>query len=109
MTERMAGKRVERKESDVECEDECADTDAEAAVEEKGSESVVPEKCYEENGKVEEIAMEVLQDEGKRCFATIIPARRFTDGAGGRVEEKRAVVGFAIVIEIGRASCRERG
>jgi len=59
MPERVAGKRVERKESDVECEDERTNTNAEAAIEEKRSEGVVPEKRYEENGQVEEIAMEV--------------------------------------------------
>src|SRR5207244_3028735 len=96
VTERVAGKRVERKERDIESEDECADANAEAAFEEKRTEGVAPEKRYEENGKVEEVAMHVLQDEGKSCFAAIIASSRFTDGAGGGVEEKRAVIGFTV-------------
>src|SRR5260370_32972379 len=42
--------------------------------------------------------MGVLKGVGKSCFGAIIPARRFTNGAGRGIEEKRAVVGFAVVV-----------
>src|SRR5258708_36357360 len=94
----MAGKRVEREKRDVESKDKCADASSKAAVEEKGTERVAPQKHYEESGKVEEVAMDVLKDEGKGSLAAIIPARRFAHSAGGGIEEKRAVVGFAVVV-----------
>ena len=106
VTQRVAGKRVERKEGDVKSEDQCAYAHTKAAVEEKRTEGVVPEKRNKENGKIEEVAMEVLKDEGKSCFAAIIPARGFTHGAGRRIEKKRAIVGFAVVVACGAKAQR---
>src|SRR6266404_1062526 len=94
----MARKCVERKQRDVESEDERADTDAEVAVEEEGVNGVVPKKNDEQNREVKEIAMDILEDERKSGFAAIVTAGRFTDGTGGWVPEECAVVGFAIVI-----------
>src|SRR6266436_8168360 len=102
----MAGKSVERKKNDVESEDEGADADAEGAIEEEGANGVVPEKNDEQNRKVEEIAMDILEDKRKCCFAAIVAARGFADGAGGRVQEKRAVVGFAVVVARGAKAQR---
>ena len=59
---------------------------------------VIPEKAEKQNREVEKIAMQVLQNERKRRLAAILAARRLADRAGGWIEKKRAVVGFAIVI-----------
>jgi len=79
--------------------DECAEADAEFAVEEEGFDGVVPEEAKKNNREIEEVAMNVLQDEGKRSFAAIVFAdRRFADGAGRWVEKEGAIVGFAVVV-----------
>src|SRR5258708_3287411 len=67
-------------------------------IEEERADGVVPKETDEKNREVEEVAMDILKNEGKSRFAAIIPARRFTDGAGGGIEEKRAVVRFAVVV-----------
>src|SRR6266403_2038752 len=94
----MARKCVERKQRDVESEDERADTDAEVAVEEEGVNGVVPKKNDEQNREVKEIAMDILEDERKSGFAAIVAARRFTDRAGGGIEEKGAIERLAVVV-----------
>src|SRR6266403_1323777 len=106
VAKRMAGKRVEREQRDVEGEDERADTDAEVAAEKEGANGVVPEKNDEQNRQVKEIAMDILEDKRKSGLAAIVAARGFADGAGGRVQEKRAVVGFAVVVAGGAKAQR---
>ena len=98
MTQRVAGKGVEGKKNDVDRQDERADADAEMSAEEERPNGVMPKKRNEENRKIKEVAMNVLQDEGKRRLAAIIAVRRFPDRASGGVEEKRAVVGFAVLV-----------
>ncbi len=110
MAKRMAGKSVERKQDNVESEDERADSDAEVAVEEEGTNGVVPEETDKENREVKEIAMNILQDERKSRFATIIAACRFTYRAGWRIEEKGAVKRLAVVVtSAAKASAGENG
>src|SRR2546422_907024 len=45
-----------------------------------------------------QVAKRERPKEAQEKHTSLPPARRFTDGAGGRVEEKRAVVGFAVVV-----------
>src|SRR5580658_1075242 len=98
MPQRVAGKRVEREQDDVRGQDQTAKPDAKVAVEVEGHDSVVPKKQDEHNCEVEKIAVNILQDERKFRFAPIFAIGRFTDGARRRIEKKRAVVSFAVVI-----------
>src|SRR5712664_3338702 len=50
--------------------------------------------------------MNILEDEGKSRFAAIVAARGFADGACGWVQEKRTVVGFAVVVARGAKAQR---
>ena len=45
--------------------------------------------------------MEILENEGKLGFSTVFAAAAFADGTPGRIEEKGAVVRFAIVVASG--------
>jgi hypothetical protein len=99
MPQRVAGEGVSREKDDVHEHDQSAKADAEFATEIEGSEDVIPEKTQENDGEIEKITMNILQDEGKRSFATIVFAdRRLADGAGRWIEKEGAIVGFAIVI-----------
>src|SRR6266478_1469787 len=59
---------------------------------------VVPQERYEEDRKIKKVAMNVLQNKGECRLAAIFAVRRFPDRAGRGIEEKRAVVGLAIVV-----------
>src|SRR5882724_9196837 len=98
MAERMAGKRVERKERNVDRQDQRADTNPKMALEKESADGVVPKKNDEQNREIEKIAMDVLEDERKSGFPAIVATKWFTDGTSGRIEEKRAVVGFAVIV-----------
>ena len=95
----VARKSVGGEEADVDEHDDRTEADAEFAVEYECLYGVVPEKTDKEDGEIEKVTMDVLQDEGKTSFAAIIFAESgLSYGAGGRVEKKGAVVGFAVVI-----------
>src|SRR5882724_11711757 len=99
VTKRVTGKSVGGEENDVDEHDECAEADAEFAAEEEGFGGVVPEEAEKNNREIEEVAMNILQDERERRFAAIVFANGgFANGAGGRIEKKGAVVGFAVVV-----------
>src|SRR5580693_3888885 len=98
VAKRMAGKRVEREQDDVCGQDKCADADAKVAVEVEGDDGVVPEKQDEHDRQVKKIAVNILQDKRKLRFPLILAIGRFTHSACRRIEKKRAVVSFAVVI-----------
>ncbi len=98
MTQRVARKSVERKKSDIDRQNERADADAEMTAEEERPNRVMPKEGDEEDRKIKKVAMDVLQDKGKCRLAAILAVRRFPDRAGRWIEEKRAVVGFAVVV-----------
>jgi len=103
VAEGVAGKSVKREKNDVGKHDERTEADAKFAVEAKGLEGVVPKEAEKKDSEIEEIAMNVLEDEGKSAFTRVIFAEaRFADGTGGRVEKKGPVVSFAVVVA-GRA------
>ena len=56
---------------------ERADADAEVRRPIEGHEGVVPKESEENDREIEEIAMNVLQDEGKRRLAAILRCARF--------------------------------
>src|ERR1700723_238910 len=98
MTQGMARKRIGRQQDNVHQHDHRANADSEFAVEIESEDRVVPEKGDEDHRNVKEVAVHVLQDEGKRRLATIFPATALAYGAGRRVQQKSAVDRFAIVI-----------
>jgi len=98
MPQRMAGKRVERQQNDIRSQDKSAQADAEMPVEVEGLNNVVPEKQNEHDCDVEKITVKVLKDERKLRLTLIFAFRRLTDGARRRIEKKRPVVSFAVVI-----------
>src|SRR5215472_3718124 len=98
MPQRVAGERVKREQCYVQSEDKRANADSELPAEGKRTNGVVPEKAKKKNRQIEKVAMNILQDERKRSFAAILAVGRFADGARGRIEKKRAVVSFAVVI-----------
>ena len=98
MTQRVARKGVKGKKTDVNGKDERANSDAEMSAEEERLNGVMPKEGDEEDRKIKKVAMDVLKDKGKRRLAAILAVRRFPDRAGRGIEEKRAVVGFAVVV-----------
>ena len=68
------------------------------SAEEERLNGVMPKEGDEEDRKIKKVAMDVLKDKGKRRLAAILAVRRFPDRAGRGIEEKRAVVGFAVVV-----------
>ncbi len=98
MTQRVAGKSVERKKSDIDRQNERADADAEMTAEEERPNRVMPKEGDEKDRKIKKVTMDVLQNEGESSFASIVAARRFTNSTSGGIQEECAVVGFAIVV-----------
>src|SRR5579864_3935136 len=101
--ERMAGEQVKRQQHNVDDKYERADTDTEMALlvgthEPECPESVIPKEAQKHDGRVEKIAMEVLQDKWEFCFSTIVPVRTLTHRARRWIHEERAVVSLAIVV-----------
>src|SRR5260370_7409162 len=70
------------------------------AVEEKRADRVVPKESDKDNREIKKVAMDVLQDEGKRSLAAILPVRKFSNRTRRGIEEERAVVGFAAVVAL---------
>src|SRR6267154_885683 len=92
----MTGKRVERKERNVDRQDERADTNSKMALEKESADGVVPKKNDEQNREIEKVAMDVLEDERKRGFPAIIAAGRLaTSDAPGRSAVNRRARGKA--------------
>src|SRR6266851_5875691 len=98
MTQGVAGESVKRKKEDIDRQDERAYADAKMAVEEERANGVVPEKNDEKNRQIKKVAMDILQDEWKSGFASVVVARRFANRASRGIQEECAVVGFAVVI-----------
>ena len=94
----MAGEAVERERRRVGEQHEGADSDPEVPVEDRGVDDVAPEKGQVAERQVEEVAMQVLEDEGERRLTPVAGASHLRDGAGRRVEEEGAVVGLPIVV-----------
>ena len=95
----MTRESVKGEKANVDEHDHDAEADAEFAAEAESFENVIPKKAEEEDGEIEKIAMNVLQDEGKRSFATIVFAEAgFAHSTGGRVEKESAIVSLPVVI-----------
>lgn len=102
VSQRVARERVERKQNDIGEQDQGTDTDPESAVKRERVNSVVPENDQENEGYVEEVTVQVLQNERECGLAAITMRTTLTDRACRRIEKESAVVSLAIVVT-GRA------
>src|ERR1700676_3497166 len=102
----MARQRVDGKQSNVNQQNQAANTNAELPIEEKSFDRVMPQENQEKNREVKKIAMHILQDKWKGRFAAIFAVGRFANGTRGRIEKKCAVIGFAVVVTGGAKSQR---
>lgn len=98
MAERVARESVDAEQDDVEEHNERADADAEVALEDEGAYRVVPKEGDEKDCDVEKVAVKILENERKARLAAIFAIARFANGATGRIGEKCAIVGFAVVV-----------
>ena len=94
----MAGKRVQSEQANVDEHDQCTEANAKFAFERKSFEHVVPKEADKDDGEIEKVAMNILQDKWESGFAAIFAAAAFTDGTGGGIWKKSAVVRLAIVV-----------
>src|SRR5205823_1783550 len=99
----VTGKQVQSQQDDVDQQHQRANTNAKVQLligtrEPERADRVIPEEAQEYDGAVKEIAMEILQDEGKTRLAAIVAVCRFAHGTARRVQEERSVIRFAVVI-----------
>src|SRR2546426_3450821 len=106
---RVAGETIERERSGVDQQHERADPDADAAPEPRPLEHVAPEEEEVDERDVERIAVQVLEDEGEGGLAAVAVPARLAHRARRRIEEVRAVVGFAVVVAGGAEEDRRGG
>src|SRR5215472_12495777 len=59
--------------------------------------SVIPEETYKDKGKIQRVAVQVLQNEREAGLAAVV-ALLFAHGARGRIEQRRPVQSFAVVV-----------
>src|ERR1051325_7213795 len=82
--------------------DQRAEADTKFAIEVESFENVIPEKAEEQDGEIEKIAMNVLQDERKASLTTIVFAEAgFAHSTGGWIEKEGPIVSFAVVVASG--------
>ncbi len=103
----VAGKSVRGEKDDVDEHDQGAEAHTEFAVEVEGFDCVVPKEAQEEDGQIQEVAVNILEDEGERSLAMVIAFAGFADGASRRIEKEGAVIGLALVVA-GRAKAERR-
>src|SRR2546428_7084547 len=104
---RVAGERVAGEEQDVREHDERPETDAEPSAEVEREDRVPPQEREDDRGEVQEVAVEVLDDEGEARLAGVAAAH-VGDGARRGRPEERAVVAAAVVITGDAERDRER-
>ncbi len=77
----MAGERVEGKTNNVDQHDQRAQPNAEVSAPIERKNHVVPEKSQEDDRKIEEVAVQVLDDQRKRAFAFVALVSAIADRA----------------------------
>ena len=60
--------------------------------------SVVPEDDQKDKREVEKVAMKVLENKRKACFAAVVMWSGLTHSARRRIEKKGTVISFAVVV-----------
>ncbi len=98
VAERVAAEGVARDEDGVDCQDNRAHADAEFAVFEVREDGVVAEDHDEDEGEVERVAVQVLEDHEDAFTAVGARLRERSDGAAGRRTGESAVIRFAVVV-----------
>src|SRR5205807_4191522 len=98
MPQRMAGEQIQGQQNNIDQENERTHGHVKMALIPESLNCVFPEKNNEDDGKVEKIAMQILQDKRKLRFAAILPACGLAHRAARWIGEKRAIVGLAVVI-----------
>src|SRR5579863_10113341 len=93
----MTAERVSAEQNDVGEQNQSPNPDPEMSVEPAGVPDVVGKDHEEDQGQIEEIAVDVLQDQRKRALAAILLAR-LTYRAGRRVSPEGLVVRAAVVV-----------
>jgi hypothetical protein len=94
----MTGECVQRKQDDVGEQHEGTNADSETSIEPEGMNCVVPENDEKDKRQIKKIAMKILQNQRKCCFATIVMGFEFADGTGRWIKEKGAIVSLAILL-----------
>ena len=110
---RMASKRVSTKQEHVQAKHDCAHPDAKLVIgslsiflKPKSAPRVPAQEAKKQQCEIQEVAMDVLNDEGERVFAAIAFSR-FTDSTGWRVGPESFVVSPAVVITRHAEASRE--
>jgi hypothetical protein len=98
VTKRVAGKRINSQEDNVEEQHKRTNSDSKSPVKEESAERVPPEKDEEDEPCIQKVAVQVLKDERELRFSRVASLARFTHGAGGRVEKKGPVVSLSVVV-----------
>src|ERR1700730_1992129 len=93
----MARQRIRREENDVDQQHQRAHTHSKFPFKIEREEDVFPQKEQEQQRKIQKIPVYVLQNERKFRLALVVPLS-FAYRASRRVQEKRAIVGLAVVI-----------
>src|SRR5579859_5355005 len=97
MPECVTPKHVSSQEDDIDYQHQGSDPDAEAVRKEEGPHRIICEKSPHNVGESQEVAVKILQDEGKTQFAKIALARLAHRACRG-VRPERLVIGAAVVI-----------
>src|ERR1700756_655144 len=93
----MARQRIRRQQNDIDQQHQRAHTHSELPVKVESLKHVFPQEKQEQHRQVQKISMDILENERKSRFALVVPIP-FAYRTSRRVQEKRAIVGFAVVI-----------
>src|SRR5258708_29756418 len=93
----MARKRGWRQQNDVDQQHQRAHAHPKLPIKIEREKDILPQEKQEQHRKIQKISMEVLQNERKFRLALVVPLP-FAYRASRRVQEKRAIVRFSIVI-----------
>src|SRR5437016_10718873 len=93
----MTAESVTAKKDDVDRENDCADANAEPAIEPDRFPNVVEQDQNKNQREIKKVTMNVLHDERERSLAPVCRSW-FANGAARRIRPKRFVVRAAIVI-----------
>src|SRR5260370_10075468 len=93
----MARQRISGQENDVDQQHQRAHSHSEFPVKVEGLKHVFPQEKQEQDRQIQKISMYVLQNKRKSRFALVVPLP-FAHRASRRVQEKRPIIGLAVVI-----------
>src|SRR6266568_76165 len=106
MTQRMTCKRVERKQNNIQHQNQRAQSHTEVPIKPKRANGVVPENNQKDQSNVQKVAMQVLQYKRESSFTLVAVWTHFANRARRRIKKERTVVSFAVVVTRGAESER---